>query len=80
MILIYYLFSVLSLEIQSICLYGLVALSNGSGYSVEAGIKFFILGLSHIEKETLAIDPPLGIGKALPIGITPSGIELSDFE
>lgn len=34
----------LSIEIQSICLYGLVALNKGSGYGSEAGIKFFILG------------------------------------
>jgi NADH:ubiquinone oxidoreductase subunit 2 (subunit N) len=34
----------LSLEIQSICLYALVSLNNGSGYGSEAGIKFFILG------------------------------------
>merc|ERR1711881_709325 len=34
----------LALEIQSICLYALVSLNRGSGYGVEAGIKFFVLG------------------------------------
>ena len=34
----------LALEIQSICLYALVSLNKGSGYGVEAGIKFFVLG------------------------------------
>merc|ERR1712078_447591 len=31
-------------EVQSICLYALVSLNKGSGYGVEAGIKFFVLG------------------------------------
>merc|ERR1711959_885230 len=34
----------LALEVQSICLYALVSLNKGSGYGVEAGIKFFVLG------------------------------------
>jgi NADH-quinone oxidoreductase subunit N len=34
----------LSLEVQSICLYALVALNKNSGSGVEAGIKFFVLG------------------------------------
>merc|ERR1712232_431040 len=34
----------LALEVQSICLYALVALNKNSGFGVEAGIKFFVLG------------------------------------
>lgn len=34
----------LALEIQSLCLYALVTLNRGSGYGVEAGMKFFVLG------------------------------------
>lgn len=34
----------LSLEVQGICFYALVAMNRNSGYCAEAGIKYFILG------------------------------------
>ena len=39
-----------------------------------------IRGLSHIESDTRATDPPLGMGTGLPIGTKPSSSILSGSE